>query len=165
MKEQLARLQAALLQLNPRERIAVGAAAVVVTLTLLFLLVWGPLAGAHRDRAEALQQARAQAQQIERAAALIATGTSGGRTANLSTSLLTAVDTTSRSPVLGKAPSRVQPEGDSEVKVWIENVPFANVLRWLDQLQTQYAISASSVEIERGDVSGQVSGRLTLVRQ
>ncbi len=165
MKEQFARLQAALLQLNQREQIAVGVAAIAVALTLVFLLIWDPLARAHRDRAEALELARAQAQQIERAAMLVKPGNSGGRAANLSTSLLTAVDTTSRSPILGKAPSRVQPEGDREVKVWLEDVPFANMLRWLDQLQTQYAISASSVEIERSDVSGQVSGRLTLVRQ
>lgn len=163
MKAQLAELQSRFEALAPRERLMVAIAGVVVLVTLLYLLVWEPLVKAHHGRAEALDAARALAGRIETAAALVQRG-AGGTRVDRSTSLLAAVDQTSRSPTLGKAPSRLQPEGDREVKVWLEDVAFDNLLRWLAELETRYGIGASSAEIERGSAPGTVSARLTLVR-
>ena len=163
MKPYLLQLQNRFDALAPRERLLVAVAAVVVLITLLYLLIWEPLVKAHTGRAESLDAARALAARIETAAVLSQRGATGGGVDRV-TSLLAAVDQTSRSPVLGKAPSRLQPEGDREVKVWIEDVAFDNLLRWLAELETRYGIGASSAEIERGAASGTVSARLTLVR-
>ncbi len=163
MKPYLLQLQSRFDALAPRERLLVALAAVVVFITLLYLLIWEPLVKAHSSRAEALDTARALATRIETAAALSQRGTPGAGV-DRATSLLAAVDQTSRSPVLGKAPSRLQPEGDREVKVWIEEVAFDNLLRWLAELESRYGIGASSAEIERGTAPGAVSARLTLVR-
>lgn len=163
MKDLIERLRTALLQLAPRERVMVLAAAAVIAVLLLYLLIWEPLATAHTRRAEALQQARAVALRIEEAGARAQA--QGGRRVDRGQSLLAAVDQTSRSPLLGKAPSRVQPEGDREVKIWLEDVAFSSLLRWLQELETRYGINASSAEIERGSASGVVSARLTLVRE
>jgi general secretion pathway protein M len=164
MKDALAQLQARLAQLAPRERLLVIGGGIVLLITLLYLLLWEPLVLAHTQRAAALQSERALATRIEVAAAEAQRNRGSGNTANLSMSLLAAVDQTSRSPTLGKAPARVQPEGEREVKVWLEGVAFDNLLRWLQELETRYGISASSAEIERGDAAGTVSARLTLVR-
>lgn len=164
MKNQIERLRSALLALAPRERVMVLTGAVVVLVTLLYLLVWEPLTSAHQQRAEGLQRARTLSVRIEQAAAQIKAGGTG-RSVDRNQSLVTAVDQTSRSPTLGKAPSRLQPEGDREVKIWFEDVPFANLLRWLQDLETRYGITASSAEIERGGAPGLVSARLTLVRE
>lgn len=164
MKNLIERLRAALADLAPRERAMVLSGAAVVGVTLLYLLIWEPLASAHRTRAEALRTERLLAVRIEQAAAQARVSASG-RAADRSISLLAAVDQTSRSPTLGKAPARVQPEGDREVKVWLEDVPFSNLLRWLQDLQTRYGITASSAEIERGSAPGVVSARVSLVRE
>lgn len=163
MKKLIERLPAALQQLAPRERVMVLCGGGAVVLTLLYLLIWEPLVLTHERRAQSLEQARALATRIEQAAALAQTGT-GRSVADRSLSLLAAIDQTSRSPTLGKAPTRVQPEGDREVKIWLDDVAFANLLRWLQDLETRYGISASSAEIERGSAGGLVSARLTLVR-
>lgn len=160
---QIERLQSALQALAPRERVLVVTAAVFVACTALYLLAWEPLVIAHTQRAEALDRARALSARIEDIA-VRAQGAGTNRRVDRTTSLLAAVDQTSRSPTLGKAPSRLQPEGEREVKIWIEDVAFENLLRWLQQLETQYGISASSAEIERGGATGVVSVRLTLTR-
>ena len=157
-------LRSSLQQLAPRERIIVLAGGVLLLLVLVYLLAWEPLVKTHRQRAEALERARALATRIEEVAGLVRSQGSG-RNVDRSTSLVAAVDRTSRSPVLGKPPSRVQPEGDREVKVWIEDVPFNNLLRWLQDLETRYGIGAATAEIERGARPGQVSVRLSLVRE
>lgn len=166
MKNPFEPIQDALRQMAPRERVMVLAGAVVVAVTLLYLVLWEPLMQAHRDRQMALESARHIAQRIEQAAALLQQGAASGAAAvDRKTSLLTAVDQTSRSAVLGKAPSRVQPEGDKEVKIWIEDTSFDNMLRWLQQLQTRYGITPKQLEVERGAGPGLVSGRLSLVRE
>ncbi|MFA5937879.1 MAG: type II secretion system protein M [Sinimarinibacterium sp.] len=163
MTGQIERLRTAIEALAPRERILVLSASVFVAFTLLYLLAWEPLVVAHAQRAEALARARLLSARIEEVAVKTQAAGSGQRI-DRSTSLLAAVDQTSRSPTLGKAPSRLQPEGDREVKIWIEDVPFDNLLHWLQELEARYGISASSAEIERGGGAGVVSVRLTLVR-
>lgn len=164
MKKQIERLRSALLELAPRERVMVMTGATVFAVTLLYLLIWEPLATAHRQREEGLQRARMLSVRIEQAAAQVTAG-GAGRSIDRNQSLVSAVDQTSRSPILGKTPSRLQPEGDREVKIWFEDVPFANLLRWLQDLETRYGITASSAEVERGTAPGLVSARLTLVRE
>ncbi|HEX4896389.1 MAG TPA: type II secretion system protein M [Solimonas sp.] len=158
------RLQSWLAQLAPRERVLVLSGAGVVALTLLYLLIWEPLAKAHAQRAESLEAARALAGRIETAAALVQSQRGSGGAVNRNLSLLAAVDQTSRSPVLGKPPTRVQPEGDREVRVWIDDVSFDNLLRWLQELETRYGIVARSAELERGQAPGTVNARLSLAR-
>ncbi len=151
------------MQMTPRERVMVLAGGIAVLLTVLYLGAWQPVVKAHAQRAEALDRARATAARIEEAGAQLQSS-GPGRQVDRSTSLLAAVDQTSRSPMLGKAPSRVQPEGEREVKIWIEDVAFTNLLRWLQDLDTRYGISADSAEIERGTAPGLVSVRLSLIR-
>ncbi|HUP92052.1 MAG TPA: type II secretion system protein GspM [Solimonas sp.] len=151
-------------QLAQRERWMVAAGAVVVIAAILFAGVWEPLAKADRTRAEALDAARATAARIEELASLAKRGQSGAGAANRSMSLLSAVDQASKSGTLPKPPARIQPEGEKEIRVWLEDVPFEGVVRWLAELETRYGIAAQNAEIERESAPGLVNARLTLVR-
>lgn len=163
MKAALARLQQWFIQLAPRERWLVTLAASVVGLTLLYVGAWEPLVNAQQRRATQLQEARALASRIEQLAAQVQSHR-GGPVANLSVSILSAVDQTARNGVLDKPPSRIQPEGDKEVKVWIDGVSFDSLMRWLDELQKRYGIRAQSAELERSETPGLVNAQLSLVR-
>ena len=150
-------------QAQERTLLLVGAALMAVL--LFYLAVWQPVARAHHRAELALSQSHAAAQRLEVIGAEVARlrGAGGQSAANRSLSLLAAVDQASRGPELGKAPSRIQPEGDKEVKLWIDDVPFDAVLQWTQLLQSQYGITVSSAEIERKG-EGVVSARLSLVR-
>jgi general secretion pathway protein M len=152
-------------QLQPRERLLVLAGGGVLLVVILYLALWEPLVLAGKRRADALENARALAVRIESAASLVQGGSAQGAVDH-NAALLTVVDQSSRGTTLGVPPTRVQPEGngDKAVKVWFENVPFDNAMRWLGELQSHYAIKVSSAEIEPGAAPGTVNARFTLSR-
>lgn len=163
MKSLPAPLQQALDGLSQRERHMVLAAALVVGVLLLWLLVWEPVSGWQTRAAQTLDTQRALAQRLAQAAAL-QQQRGPGQPVDRSTALLTVVDRSSRGPTLGKAPSRVQPDGEQTVKVWLEDVAYEKLLAWLIELQGGYGIRPSSLEIERSEHAGTVDARLTLQR-
>lgn len=150
----------------PREQLILAVGAGFVLLALIYLLLWQPFAVA-RDRAVArLEAARGLAARIEQIGAqgqVLRSG-AGQPVVGPEVSLLSAVDQASKDGVLGKAPSRMQPDGDKQVRVWIEDVPFDAVLRWLDDLQNRYAVRVDAVTLERRPAAGTINVRLSLVR-
>jgi general secretion pathway protein M len=166
MKRLSALLEPLLLRLAPRERVLVLLAAAAVAMTLFFLLVWEPLAQAHQRRADALQAARALAERLEVIGAEVQRSrrSGGAQAPDLGTSLLAAVDLSARAGTLSKPPSRIQPEGEREVRVWLEAVSFDSLLRWIGELETRYGIQVQTADIERAERPGLVDARLTLVR-
>lgn len=165
MKAYLARWREWFNALAPRERWLTGAGGITAVFTLSYLLVWDPLVSAHSSREEALNNARALAQRLEQVGADAQRNRGGGGGAiNRSVSLLSAVDQAAKSGSLGKAPSRLQAEGDKEVKVWIEDVSFDGLLRWIMELQTRQGIVVQTADIEKESAPGLVNARLSLVR-
>jgi general secretion pathway protein M len=154
------------LALSARERWIVGVGAVALLLTVVYLLAVEPLLLAHRRQLDALASARAMATQLEAAAAAVASAGPRGDAAQAGAgmSLLAAVDQSTRQAGPGKAPERLQPEGDHEVKIWFEDVPFDNLVRWLAQLQTSYGVKVQTLDIEAKPGAGLVDARLSLVR-
>jgi general secretion pathway protein M len=148
----------------PRERQILAAGAAVVAVLLFYSIVWNPVVKA-RHRAEVeLRETRAFAHRLETIAVDVERmrGTaSAASTRNLS--LLTAVGQAARQPELGKEPSRIEPDGEKEVKVWIDDVPFDALVAWLQQTQTQFGIVVSSAELER-KADGVVTARLSMTR-
>lgn len=167
MKQYLAQLKEWFAALAPRERLMVGGCAAFTVFTLLYLGLWQPLAGAHQQREAALESARALAVRLESigaAAQKAHRSGNAGASANRNLSLLSAVDQAGKSGTLSKPPSRLQPEGDNEVKVWLEGVTFDGVVRWIAELESRYGIVAQTVDIQKESTPGLVSARLSLVR-
>ena len=163
----LAQLQDWFRGLAPRERLLVSVGSVVVAITVLYLGIWEPLNKAHTRREADLAASRALAQRLEVIAAAVqsAHANGGGPAVNTSASLLSAVDQASKTPTLGKPLSRIQPEGDNEVRVWIDGVSFEALIRWINELESRYGIGIQSADMDKDSLPGQVNARLTLVRQ
>lgn len=162
MKQSLAQLQLWFNGLESRERLLVSIGVVVGGLTLLYLLIWEPVAKAHLHREADLVTSRQLANRIERLTGQANNNASGGSSRGLS--LLSAVDQASKSGTLNKPLSRIQPEGDTEVKIWIEAVSFDALVRWIDQLHQHDGIVVRAAQIEKDATSGLVSAQLSLVR-
>ena len=79
-------------------------------------------------------------------------------------SLLSAVDLASKDGTLSKPPSRLQPDGDTQVRVWVDEVQFDSLVRWVNELQTRYGVRVDSLDVERQPTAGLVNARLSLVR-
>lgn len=154
-------------ELSARERLLLVGGSLAVVVTLVYLVLVEPLARAHRERTEALASARAIAHQLEAAAASVGSASRSAGTANLgrNMSLLAAVDQSTRTGTLTKAPERLQPEGEREVKVWFSDVSFDSLVAWLAELQTRYGVAVQTVDIEAKPTPGMVDARLSLTRK
>ena len=149
--------------LAERERRVLGGGAIALGLIVLYTAVWEPVAAARKQRNADLQAARALAVQIESLAPAAARGASGPA-AGAGQSLLAIVDQTRKASAITKPPSRLQPEGDNTVRLWLEDVPFDALVRWLGELQTRYGVRVEGADIQRESGQGLVNARLTLVR-
>lgn len=162
MKQALSRLQQLFNGLEERERLMVSIGALIVGITLLYLIVWEPMAKAHLRREADLAAARQLATRIELLAGQVRSNPGSGASRGLS--LLAAVDQASKSGVLNRPLTRIQPEGDAEVKVWLEAISFESLVRWIAQMQMRDGIVVRSAQIERDVTPGTVSAQLSLIR-
>jgi general secretion pathway protein M len=161
MNPLLERLRAWWTGLAERERRVLGAGAVALGLIVLYAAVWEPLSAARAQRARNLQSARAMAVQLESLAPLAGRGAAAAQ-AGADQSLLAIVDQSRKASALTKPPSRLQPEGDDTVRLWLEDVPFDALVRWLGDLQMRYGVRVDTADIERESGPGLVNARLTL---
>ncbi len=152
--------------LAPRERWIVMSGAVVFALMMYFLLIWDPLsqkaARLNTDLESAselvtfMQGTRQQVAQLG--------GRNASAPASSGRSLLSDVDSSSKRNGMGDKIKRIQPEGQTSVRLWIEGVSFEQLMTWMNQLQSQMGIVLSDGSFDRDDVAGTVKARLTLIR-
>lgn len=154
--------------LEVRERLFVSIGAVVVTAMLLYGLGWAPLEKKHsalridvQNWERALSELRplrtmaAQGGQPERVRAV----------ANAQSPII-IVDQTLRSRGLEKYRRRSQPTTSNGIRVEFENVAFDDLVLWLGDLSSQYAMHVQSGSLTKGSQldAGRVNATLTLER-
>jgi len=164
MKAWIERARAWWATLADRERRVVAVGGAALGLIVLYLAVWEPLTGARHRREVDLQAARAMAVQLESLALLAPRGASNVPQAGAGQSLLAIIDSTRKTSAVTKPPSRLQPEGDTIVRIWLEDVPFDGLVRWLGELHARYGVRVDTADIERESGPGLVNARLTLVK-
>lgn len=155
------------LTLQPRERMTLTSAAVIVVLALMYLLAVEPF---FMQRANLIQRVQAKQQELAwmqqasqqvkqlRVAAPKTKGVTGNR------SLLSVVDSSARRQNIRKPIQRIEPEGNNGVRLWIQNANFDTLVRWLGSLNTEHDVDVVRATISRTDIPGRVDSRLSLQR-
>ncbi len=153
-------------QMAPRERLLVGIAAGVVALMLGFLLIWQPLFGStarlreevagQRELLQWLHAVEPEVQRLRGERSVPGTARGG--------SLMSLVDQTSNASGLKSFVTRIQPEGDKEVRVWLEQAPYDEVMRWLITLELDAGVRIVEFNVSRGPSPGLVAARINLQR-
>lgn len=75
--------------------------------------------------------------------------------------LATLIDGSARAAGLGSRISRLEPQADGSLQLWLDNVSFNTLLGWLADLQTQQGIRVSAAEFNRRG-AGRVDAHLSL---
>ena len=57
---------------------------------------------------------------------------------------------------------RFEPSGDNAVRIWMDNVPFADVAAWVESLNAQNGVVIEQAALEQAAEPGRVTARLTL---
>lgn len=150
--------------LAPNERRLLTLAAALLLVAGGYLALWAPL---HRARDHARDEVVAQRQNVrwmQQAAhevrLLRASGTASRLPAGQS--LLGLIDQTARAAGLGSAVQRVQPDGTTGVRVWLDKASFDSVLRWLADLDKAHGVQVRQLNVESSDTPGLVTVRVSI---
>ena len=153
--------------LNPREQRMVLFGGIALILMVLYFGVWEPIRAQKENLEKAVMEQRAVRDWMQQAAVEVNAlrGRSKGRPGaggSSDRSLLAVVDQTAKRGKLGPALRRVEPEGASAVRVWLDQASFDDTMRWLTGLQRNYGIFVSTISVDRQDTPGVVNVRLSL---
>ncbi|OZB17882.1 MAG: general secretion pathway protein GspM [Marinobacter sp. 34-60-7] len=154
-------------QLPQRDRQALLLLGVALGLALLYLVVWQPITQFHdnaraerENAAELVAWMQANRPTIDR---LAASGSNPSTSANRPEDGRALMSLVTRSATeAGLALQRFEPSGDAAIRVWMDNVPFADVAAWLEMLNGQHGVLIDQASLDRSDQPGRVSVRLTL---
>jgi general secretion pathway protein M len=152
-------------QLQARERRILLVGALALILLGGYSLVWEPYVDSRARLERDVAEQRALLEWMERSAREVQ-ALRGGRPAGGAASgqsLLALADGSARAQGLGSALQRVEPDGANGVRVWLEQAPFDDVLRWLDKLSSERGVRVSSFATERrAEQPGRVDVRIVL---
>lgn len=151
--------------LQPQERRTLSIGAGTLALLLMYFAVLEPLASHFSNLEQGVAEQQKLRDWMTRSAAEVQRLQSqgGGRVVNDGRSLLTLVDQTARAENLGSALRRVEPEGsDKLVRVTLEQAPFDDVIRWLQNIKQRNGVNVVSITFDKQPISGMVNARMTL---
>lgn len=154
-QESTAPLRKRWVQLAPRERLSVTVLGVCVLLTILVFGIWMP---SHR----AAEKARMAHDSNRELLLWMKANADRARSVPSASGESVLGEVNGAAGTVGLALSRIEPEGDQAVRVWVERGDFNTVAKWLAQLSAS-GIVATEAQVEK-QVTGGVSGRFTLSR-
>lgn len=156
-------------QRNRREQRLLSIAAAVLGLSLLVGVLYLPMLRARDQARDQVQQAELDLLAGRRYAAQISGTPSpqAGSPALLTgpdRSLMARVDEGLRDAGLSSVLSRIEPDGDGRVRLWLDGAPFDGVIAWLEGLTDRVGVKVIDASVDRSAGPGQVRVRLTLER-
>lgn len=152
--------------LDDREQKFILAAAVALILAIFYLAVWAPLSNGQKRMTAAVELWQSSLEMMQplkgRTNSNSATQISPQ---NLNQPLVVVVDSTLRNRQLNSALKRSQPTG-ANIRVEFENVAFDDLMVWLGDLSSQYAlqVQSGSFSVTGAENQGRVNAQLTLGR-
>jgi general secretion pathway protein M len=148
--------------LSARERMLVGGGGAVLGVLLFYGAIWAPIQANLTTLRKQVPQEHQQVQwmraQVERVKKLQASAPA----ATQSGGLLSFVERSAQSLDLQKYVKRVEPEGQSAVRLVIDGIPFNDLINWLATLQKQGGMRVDNASIEPLPTAGTVNARLLL---
>ena len=153
--------------LAPRERLFIVAGAAAIVVALLYAFVWIPLDNGHKAlRASVTDWERSLADLRPLRGMQPAAPSSSQRNAASQQTPVVIVDQTLRARGLDRALRRSQPTTSNGIRVEFENVAFDDLVLWLDDLGTQYAMQVASGSLSTSSQAapGRINATLTLER-
>jgi len=149
--------------LNPRERLIVIGGAVALLVIGIYLFAWEPLQEKQITLKESIKsQQTAYQQMLKSAAEVKVLKRTGGRQAISSSAMQSIINKTAKSALPGAVIKRVEQNRQQAVQVWIDQVAFNDMVKWLGSLQQTKGVRVVTLFTEATPQAGRVNARLTL---
>lgn len=165
--KQLEQLRHWFYSLTKKEQWIVSGTSVFVIITLSFLIVWEPLhLGLDSEKLKQATQNKNLIWMQQAADEVKSLRRSGSQTSlrdkNKPTTLV--VEQAINNAGLKSNVNKIESSGSNGVRVTLNEVPFNQMLVWLNTLATHNGIHVTSANIERASAPGKANARLTLER-
>lgn len=144
------------LQLNIREQRLVIAMASVVLFFILYSAIWAPLNKNIDLATKKVERQQKLLTLVHEGTAKYKSAVGAGKSNNRNASLSSIVNQTAGRSQITIA--RMQPQGD-DLQVWIDEVPFNNLLTWLEKLSVKEGVMVKSIDITHAQKAGVVKVR------
>lgn len=154
-------------QLPRRDQQALTVLAIAVFLGVLYFAIWRPVAGFHDQAVSARENAeellawmQANEPALDRLAASDGSSNPAANAPEDGRALMALV--TRSAGESGLSLQRFEPSGSDAIRVWLEDVSFAEVAAWLEGLNSNHGVVIDQAAMDKQDEPGIVSVRLTL---
>ena len=154
--------------LQLRERYMVLIAAILITMSILYLAIWSPIVTnrdsklkrveAKRDTIVWMSQKKQEVEHLKRINPNMFNSATDKR------SLLAIVDTSAKQMGVRPAITRIEPKGEDSVQLYVENIAFDYLIVLLGELERRNNIEVADASFNRSDQVGKISGRVILNR-
>lgn len=153
------------LNLTQRERTMVQVAAAVIIVFIFYMLIIEPISNSYTKKKQNVATATETLEWMQTAAQEVKQ-LSGGRALSeqprSKQQALSVVDRSVRKAGLAGVMKRVQPEGESGVRVWFENAAFDELIKWLSTIESDHGLSVNEINVEQTESTGLVNVRVFL---
>ncbi len=163
MNEMIEKIRQSFIGLNQREKLIVSGGAVALLLIGGYLLVWEPLLARQTALNASIKSQQIIYQQMLKSAVEVKSLKGSGNYKTISASALQSViNRTAKSALPGGIIKRVEKNRQQAVQVWIDQVAFDDMVKWLGVLQQTNGVRVMALFSERTTQPGRVNVRLTL---
>jgi general secretion pathway protein M len=150
--------------LEQRERRLILGGGATLLLMGIYFLGWEPFINGLHDLRESTERKQLELVWMQNAVQevkqLQSTQTAPVRFSS-GQSLLGVIDRSAKTKQLGDSVKRVQPDGTSKARVWLENAKFDTVVGWLEELEMRYGVSVDTITFEKQEEEGLVDARIS----
>ncbi len=154
--------------LAPREQLFVVCVAITLAIALLWGAIWAPLTKSHEALADSVSTWERSLAELRPLKAMMQTGGTPSPAANIDSGQtpVVIVDRTLRARGMDGALKRSQPTTSTGIRVEFEGVAFDELILWLGDMSTQYAmeVQAGSLSAAARAGPGHINATLTLER-
>jgi len=149
--------------LNSRERLMVSGGAIILLIMAIYFLAWEPLLEKQVALKASIKSQQAAYMKMEKSAAEVKQLQGTGRVKNINASAMQSIiNRTAKSALPGAIIKRVEQTRQQAVQVWIDQVAFDDMVKWLGGLQQTKGVRIIALVTERTPQVGRVNIRLTL---
>ncbi len=139
-----------------REQQLLGVCSVILVIGVFYWGIWSPINNAEYELLQDVQKQQRTLTEIkQKGNRILALKKSGAKTAR-DGSLSSIVNSTARA--YGLTITRMQPQGN-KIQVWMDEVPFDDLLGYLDDVVQKKGLSLDNLDIAETDAAGIVKVR------
>lgn len=164
LNEQYDQLKSRFMALQPRERVIVASAVVLLIIVTIYSLLLSPFYKSVRLRAEHVTQKQQDLAWMQSMAPQLRALNVVRPINNPNESLVVVVASSAGRANIASAIAGQTPVGNNKVRVQLDTVSFDALISWLGMLQSDFGLTVEGAEIAHGAQPGQVKAGLTLAR-